>query len=82
MKSVKYTIDRFEGDLAVLLQRDYETKQKLLPLELLGEVNEGDIITIAFDKEKIANVTINVEETNKARQQARNLLKKLSQNHE
>ncbi len=82
MKSVKYTIDRFEGNIAVLLQRDDESIQKVIPLSLLGDVNEGDVVTLTFNNGEVVNVNINVEETNQVRQQVKDLLKRLNGKHD
>jgi hypothetical protein len=79
VRSVKYTLDRFEGDLAVLLERDNETNEKVIPKNVLGSVNEGDILTITYHGEMIYEVEVHKEETLKARQAAKDLLEKLIQ---
>ncbi|CAM3889055.1 hypothetical protein GCM10009865_22250 [Aeromicrobium ponti] len=79
MKSNKYTIDRFEGDLAVLLLRDDETIVKVISNEELGNLyNEGDILEITFDKyDRVESVYYLKDETEYARWKALELLKKL-----
>ncbi len=41
---MKGTVDRFKGEIAVLLVRPEETQQILFPRELLSGVEEGDLI--------------------------------------
>ncbi|MGG3737522.1 DUF3006 domain-containing protein [Aeribacillus pallidus] len=79
MNSIKYTIDRFEGDYAVLLQRDDETIEKIISREELGDsFVEGDILLLTFDNEgKLIKVKFLKEETAKARKRVNDLLNKL-----
>ncbi len=51
---MKVTVDRIEGDLAVLLVRGDESVQILLPLRLLPPLREGDILDIAIAKDEQA----------------------------
>jgi hypothetical protein len=79
VKSDKYTIDRFEGHLAVLLLREDETIEKVIPKEQLGSsYHEGDILDISFDEDGgVKRVDYLKDETENARAKARNLLNKL-----
>jgi hypothetical protein len=79
VKSNKYTIDRFEGHLAVLLLREDETIEKVIPKEQLGSSSrEGDILEISFDESGgVKQVDYLREETVIAREKARDLLNKL-----
>lgn len=47
---MKVTVDRFEGEIAVLLVRPEETQQILVPRELLPGVSEGDFLTITIEE--------------------------------
>lgn len=76
----KYTIDRFEGDFAVLLDRDNEEKQTLVLKEQLPlNIREGDILNVLWqdNTEKIEKVTVLQEETKSAKEKAEELLQKL-----
>jgi len=72
----KYTIDRFEGHLAVLLLRDNEGIQiNINRDELTSDLQEGDIIHLDLnDDGSIKYVEILHEETVKARKTAEDLL--------
>jgi len=67
--TMKVTVDRFEGETAVLLVRPEETKQILFPRELLPGVAEGDILAITVEKEE--------KETDAARERVSSLIEKL-----
>lgn len=79
MKSNKYTLDRFEGDLAVLLLRDDESIEKVIPMSKLGKkFHEGDILLVTFEEnEKVLGVQFLEKETIEYRQKAKELLSKL-----
>ena len=79
MKSGKYTVDRFEEELVVLLYREDETVEVIKnKSEIPIKANEGDILSIEFDSnEDIVKCEILVDETEKAREVARELLNKL-----
>ncbi len=52
---MKATLDRIEGDMAVLLIRDDESIKLDLPLVLLPEcIREGDILDISITKDEKA----------------------------
>ncbi|WML48409.1 DUF3006 domain-containing protein [Neobacillus sp. PS3-34] len=82
MKSNKFTVDRFEEEKAVLLQRDDETIEKIVAKKLLGtSVSEGDILLITFsDNGNVEKSELLKEETEQAREQANKLLEKLKNN--
>jgi hypothetical protein len=74
MQSFKLTLDRIEGDIAVLLLREKEKKCETvkidMPLFLLPPgTKEGDILDIA--------ITIDIQETEDARERVLALLDKL-----
>lgn len=76
----KYTIDRFEDDFAVLLDRVNEEKQILVLKEQLpAGAKEGDILQLAWNEERneVAGADILHEETDSAKQRAEDLLQKL-----
>lgn len=78
MNSGKYTVDRFEGELAVLLFRENESIEVVEKRsELPQEVREGDILYLEFAAEKLISAKILEEETMEARNRAQELLKKL-----
>ena len=66
---MKATVDRFEGEIAVLLVRPEETQQILFPRDLLLGVEEGDIIDITIMREK--------RETDEARARVSSLIDRL-----
>ena len=67
---MKVTLDRFEGDYAVLLVRDEETIAIDLPACLLPEgCEEGDILDIT--------ITRDVEETAETKERVSKLIDKL-----
>lgn len=66
---MKVTVDRFEGETAVLLVRPAETKQILFPRELLPGVSEGDLFEITIQRE--------ARETEEARERVSSLIEKL-----
>ena len=68
---MKVTVDRFEGETAVLLVRPEETQQILFPRELLPGVEEGDILEITATRE--------IRETEEARERVSSLIEKLRQ---
>lgn len=79
MNSNKYTVDRFEGDLAVLLQKaDESVELNALKDSLPKDVSEGDLLEITFtDDGAISTVTILEEETNEIKETVSNLIEKL-----
>lgn len=73
----KYTLDRFEGDYAIFLQRPDETKQ--LPIhraDIAIEVKQGDIVEV-HDNGHTYEVTLLKEETTIQKDRISNLMQQL-----
>jgi len=51
---MKATVDRIEGDVAVLLVRPEEKDQILIPRRYLSYLKEGDIVEITVTREEQA----------------------------
>lgn len=68
---MKATIDRIEGNLAVLITRDDKSIIFNLPLSFLGDAREGDIINIT--------ITRDPESTKDAKERVTSLIEKLKQ---
>jgi hypothetical protein len=68
---LKATIDRIEGNLAVLITRDDKSIIFNLPLSFLGDAREGDIINIT--------ITRDPESTKDAKERVTSLIEKLKQ---
>lgn len=68
---MKVTVDRFEGETAVLLVRPEENHQILFPRGLLPDVEQGDILEITVTRE--------IQETEEARERVSSLIEKLKQ---
>lgn len=51
---MKVTVDRFEGEIAVLLIRPEETQQILFPRKLLPGVREGDLLELMVRPDEAA----------------------------
>lgn len=79
MKSGKYTLDRFEGEKAVLIYREDESIEIVLPKEKLPQkTKEGDILSLKVSVEgKVISSEILTEETENARVSAKYLLDRL-----
>ncbi|WP_243300437.1 DUF3006 domain-containing protein [Bacillus litorisediminis] len=74
----KFTVDRFEGNSAVLLLRDDEKVEKVIQKGLLNGVREGDIIEVTFGLDgSFKSFVILEEETQKQKDKAKRLLEKL-----
>lgn len=77
MKSNKYTLDRFEGDLAVFLRYPNETESLHIDCSRLNEpIKEGEIVLIS-----VLNGTYKIErleeETRKQKDSVRRLIEEL-----
>lgn len=73
----KYTLDRFEGDYAIFLQRPEETQQLLIHrTDLEIEVKQGDIVSIQ-DNGRTYEVTLLNEETVSQKDRIANLMQQL-----
>ncbi len=66
---MKVMVDRFEGEIAVLLVRPEEIRQILVPRELLPGVREGDLLELTVRLDEAATLA--------ARQRTATLIKKL-----
>lgn len=78
MKQHKYTVDRIEGNIAVLLLRQDETVSYDIPLEQLPNgVAEGDILSACIEGEKVVSVTLLKNEKADQQQKIRNKLQNL-----
>jgi hypothetical protein len=70
MENLKFTLDRMEGSIAVLLLRDEESVKIDIPLFLLPpESKEGDILNISIARDD--------QETEAAKEKVSALLDKL-----
>jgi len=63
------TVDRIDGELAVLLLRGDEKVKLNLPVVFLAGIKEGDIVTIAITKDVVA--------TDEAKERVMSLIEKL-----
>lgn len=78
MKSNKYTLDCFEGEVGVVLLKGDESQELLVPKDKLDSARQGDILLLETeDDNEIKNVTILLNETDVARKKAKDLLEKL-----
>jgi hypothetical protein len=66
---MKATVDRLEGDYAVLLARPNEHEQILMPRRLFPSLKEGDIVDIV--------VTIDKMSSDEARERVSSLIERL-----
>jgi len=71
---IKATVDRIEGEVAVLLLRDDETVKFNLPAVFLAGIKEGDIVDITITKD--------IETTREARERVSALIEKLKKKSE
>ncbi|GEM_PF-3570383 len=74
-----YTIDRFEGEFAVILERGNESVQRDVPLtQLPSMVQQGDLVDIEFSEDGVIRKAVILnEQTLSAKQRAEALLQKL-----
>lgn len=66
---MKATVDRFEGDIVVLLVRPEEKHQILMPRQYLPSMKEGDIVDITVNRDENA--------TDEAKERVSSLIEKL-----
>jgi hypothetical protein len=77
-QSGKYTIDRFEGNMAVLLFRENESIELSAPRTILpDDIEEGSILQIDLIAGNIKCVVYLKEETEEVRKQNVELLQEL-----
>lgn len=77
MKCDKYTLDRYEGDVGILLLKEDESQELLVKKEWLKGAQEGDILLVETQDNVVSKVTILKEETEDARKKVETLLNKL-----
>jgi hypothetical protein len=79
IQSNKYTLDRFEGNVAVFLLREDESKEVIAPkAQLPGNFKKGDIVEIQFNRDGSIQSTVLLEvETEEAKAKANSLLSKI-----
>ena len=70
---MKATVDRFEEDQAVILLRDDERVQLVIPRVLLPPLEEGDILELTIERDEQA--------THEAEDRALGILKRLKEKH-
>jgi len=51
VSSNKYTLDRYEGDVGVLLLKGDESQELLVPKNKLQGAKEGDILLVELSKD-------------------------------
>ena len=70
MGDIKVTVDRIEGDKAVLLVRNGEEEEVILPASLLpAEAREGSILVLRIELDR--------QETARAEKRVKSLIEKL-----
>ncbi len=73
-----YTLDRFEGENAVLLLRSNEQEEKVVDKEGVMPSNEGDLLEVTLSEdEEVVSYKVLEKETEEAKKKANDLLKKL-----
>jgi hypothetical protein len=73
-----YTVDRFEGEKAILLLRSDEKEELAVEKEKITSSMEGDIVEVTFTEEgKILSLKVLEKETEEAKNKANELLNKL-----
>ena len=74
---MKAVIDRFEGNLAVLLVGDEEKKMEVPRKSLPKGAKEGHWLQLEMNGDTILNITIDEEETARAKQRIAEKLERL-----
>ena len=74
LMAITATIDRFEGDVAVLLVGDEETVVNVKRSDLPPEVRRGDVLRL--------EVTVNHKETERRRESVRGKIERLKRRSE
>ena len=73
------TIDRIEGNLAVVLYGTKEQHKIDIPLQELPEIaREGHKVVLTFDNDKIVDIKIDEEATMQAKERIQSLIDKLA----
>ena len=72
----KMQVDRFEGEIAVLLDMDKQIYD--IPKDIFGfELHEGDLLKVHFENETPVSAVFLAEETEALRARAKALMAKL-----
>ena len=79
MNSNKFTVDRIDEGIVVLLKKPLEVEQLLVPLEKIDiEVTEGDILLVTTKTDDSGyDITLLEEETSLSKNKINNLIEKL-----
>lgn len=79
MNSNKYTLDKYDGDYAVLLLKGDESQQKLIERSKLESyAKQGDILDVEWNPDgSFKEASVLEAETNNRKENVKNLLEKL-----
>jgi len=79
MKSSKFTLDRYDGEFAVLLEKGNESHQELIDRSKLESyAKEGDILDVEWNSDgTFKEASVLEEETSNRKKDVSNLLEKL-----
>jgi len=73
------TIDRIEGNFAVVLYGIEERQKMDIPLQELPDgAREGHKVVLAFENEKVIDIIIDEEATRQAKERVQSLIQKLA----
>lgn len=73
-----YTLDRIEGDKAVLLLRSNEQEEKIVEKEKVMPSKEGDILELTLSEdEEVVSYKVLASQTEEAKKKANDILRKL-----
>ncbi len=73
--TLKLVLDRYEENIGVCL--DFDDKRYLIPREILGDMKVNDIFNIEFDGVNFSNPTHLAEETQRAKDDISQRMRKL-----
>ncbi|KKB42109.1 DUF3006 domain-containing protein [Bacillus thermotolerans] len=78
MNSNKYTLDRYEDNVGVLLLKGDESQELLVDRDKLAGAKEGDILLVETDgSNEVLKVTVLEEETKVTKEKIEGLLEML-----
>ncbi|HEX9677183.1 DUF3006 domain-containing protein [Nitrososphaera sp.] len=66
MEIIKASLDRFEGDFAVVYSDD-DSRKFDVPKAMVSELKAGSRILVYFENESVVKVVLDTRETNEAR---------------
>lgn len=72
---LKLILDRYEENICVCL--DFDDNRYLISKEILGDLKVNDIFNIEFDGENFKNPVLLLEETNKAKEEISQRMRKI-----